>query len=165
MPAFVALMICMAVILVLLSIERRRHKDVSSRVWIPTVYMLIIGSRPLGTWFHSGSVDSLAAEELIAAGSPIDRAVLMALYALAFLLVAGKRIAWTRLVSKNAWLFGLLLASLVFLFVSLTVVAKWRWWRALLIIIVVNFLLVQLSDLMGLLWPRALWSLDAYLTF
>ena len=48
MPRQLALLLCTAFVLFLLRLERRQSAGVSAALWIPTLWMLAIASKPLG---------------------------------------------------------------------------------------------------------------------
>jgi len=50
-----------------------RGVRISPTLWIPTVWMLINGSRPVSQWLHPGSAESLTMQS--AEGSPMDAAI------------------------------------------------------------------------------------------
>jgi O-antigen ligase len=92
MPPFLALSGCVVVVFILLRVERRCETYSSWRLLLPTAWLLIVASRPLGTWFLSASSSASSFEE----GSGIDRLVLTALICLALVLLF-RRIGGVRL--------------------------------------------------------------------
>lgn len=103
MPPTVALIICTVVVIVLLVIERKRNPEASWALWVPTFWMLIVGSRPVGLWFGYNLGDT---EE---AGSFLDRLVLSILIVLALLILFRRKIEWSRILKDNFWLIFLYL--------------------------------------------------------
>ncbi len=112
MPPLVALILCTVFVIILLRIERLRNPEASSALWVPTFWLLLCGSRPLGRWFEQGEIVSTMSEE---DGSPLDRMVLSILIALAVLIVIKRKVVWSRIVKDNSWL------VLLFLFLGLSV--------------------------------------------
>ena len=51
MPPPLALLRCTAFVIFLLRVERRASLGVSAALWIPTLWMLAISSKPLAIWF------------------------------------------------------------------------------------------------------------------
>ncbi len=100
-----ALLLCTAFVLVLLWLERRRSRDVSWTVWIPTIWMLIVASRPLGTWFVSPGARVVGSNE---AGSPLDRWVLTGLAVAAVILLLYRRFDWWSSLRRHKWLVAVL---------------------------------------------------------
>lgn len=101
MPAVVALILCVVLVTVLLCIERKRNPAASHALWVPTFWMLICGSRPVGRWFASSPLSSAGSD---AAGSPLDRLVLSGLILLALLVLSRSKIEWSRILKDNIWL-------------------------------------------------------------
>lgn len=111
MPPTTALILCAVLVTVLLCIERGRNRDVSVALWLPTVWLLISGSRPIGRWFEFGNM----VVEIDETGSPLDRFVLATLMVLAFLVLFKRRIEWPRILQDNLWL------VLLYLYLGLSV--------------------------------------------
>lgn len=127
MPPIVALATCAVVILFLLWTESKRNPDASVALWVPTIWMLISGSRPVGRWFATdigGDVD-------YEAGSLPDRLVLTGLTLLAVVIVFRRKIRWSSLLRENFWLlafFGYM--GLSILWVDNPFVSLKRWIRS-----------------------------------
>ena len=83
MPPYIALVGCATVVATLLWAERR---SVNYRSWgllVPTIWLLIVASRPLGNWLGESVESSYTFED----GSAVDRYVLTVLIVLAIGLV------------------------------------------------------------------------------
>jgi len=83
-------------VLFLLRLERKQAPGVSLALWIPTIYILLTTSKPLGIWFGVGGATM---EE----GSPIDRVVLTALLCLGLLILIRRQFNWYSAIKKNVW--------------------------------------------------------------
>jgi len=136
MPPFVALLICTAVVLLLLRLEWRGSRGVSAAVWIPTIWMLITASRPLGTWFGvAGDNES---------GSMLDRLVLTGMGIFAVLLLARRRFDWSGTLRRHRWLLVLLCyMALSTLWSDITLLALKRWFREVIVLLMA---LVTMSE-------------------
>jgi O-antigen ligase len=110
MPSSVALAFGLAFVTCLLRIERKRNPDASAATWIPTVWLLLCGSKPLGRWFDMGS--ATISEE---AGSPLDRLALTILIGVALMLLTKRGVRWSVVLRQNIAL------VLLYLFLGLTV--------------------------------------------
>lgn len=88
----------------LLRNDAKRHNSTSA-LWIPTVWMFIMGSRPLGAWLHTGTT---AAE-----GSPYDQVVLNGLFLLAIITINKRNLNWSSVIANNRWLMVLYLYLLL----------------------------------------------------
>ena len=72
-----------------------QRKGISSAIWIPTIWVAIIGSRPLSMWLgFGGGVDTLE-------GSPVDSLVFFILIFSAFVALARRRLNWSVVISEN----------------------------------------------------------------
>jgi O-antigen ligase len=89
-------------------IERR--PGVSSAIWIPTLWVGIIASRPLSSWLGTGGgIDTLD-------GSPVDRMFYLVLILASLITLSRRGLDWGWLISRN-WP---VLVFYCFLFVSIT---------------------------------------------
>src|SRR5688572_20397736 len=108
MPPLLALLLCSSFVLVLLRWEAAQSRGkVSRALWIPTIWLLSISSKPLAIWF--GSVGDPEA------GSPLDRNLQTALLLAGMAILASRRINWRSAFVENRW-FVVLIA---FKFVSI----------------------------------------------
>jgi exopolysaccharide production protein ExoQ len=72
-----------------------RRQGVSSAMWIPTIWVAIIGSRPVSMWLgFGGGTDTLE-------GSPIDALIFFILIFAAFVTLARRRHNWFTVISEN----------------------------------------------------------------
>jgi exopolysaccharide production protein ExoQ len=112
MPPKLALICCCAFVLWLFRKDRKWHKGVSSAVWIPLAWALILGSKPISLWFFGD--ESATAEDSLD-GSPFDRLVFLLLIIAAVFVLAKRRINWNLFFRKNRWL------SIYFIFWGISV--------------------------------------------
>ena len=111
MSSTIALILCLVVVAVLLRLERTRNPSASVALWVPTCWMLISGSRPIGRWV------GLDQTQQPLDGSPLDRWVLAILILLALVIVyAKKKSEWSPILRDNVWLI------LLFSYMALSVV-------------------------------------------
>src|SRR5262245_58336726 len=95
---YLALIMWLVGCIVLLRIERRENPSSSWLVWVPTLWCLICGSRPVATWFTLNSGGSVDYE----AGSFWDRWIFSSLIALAlFVVITQRQINWSRMWKDN----------------------------------------------------------------
>ena len=128
MPSTVALALCVILVIFLLKLTVRRTEGFSQAVWIPTLWMLYCGSRPVALWFP-GTAESGGGD--VTAGSPIDRLVIGTLILLALIILTKRQISWSNVVKENRWLFVLILyMGLSTLWSDYTLVSLKRWVRA-----------------------------------
>jgi len=107
MPPHLALFVYIVFVLGLFWLDCRRDIAVSRGLWVPTVWLGIVGSRPLSLWFTNASI---SAQEAYLEGSPISRNAYLALiFAGLFILSRRKKkINIPELVAVNKALFLLL---------------------------------------------------------
>jgi O-antigen ligase len=139
MPPQIALIICTIFVLWLLRIDHKQAPKVSRALWIPTIWMLVIVSKPLGVWFGTGGVD-------MESGSSLDRAFLTILLCLGLIILVRRRFNWSSAIRKNIWLMlliGYMLASI--LWSDLLYISLKRWTREV-IAVVMAFLILSEPD-------------------
>jgi exopolysaccharide production protein ExoQ len=91
--AFVAFMFWLFVM------ERKHHGKLPIALWIPVAWVVILGSRPMSSWFgYEGAFNS--ADDYLE-GSPFDRMVFLALIGAACFVLWTRRMDWRRFVTDN----------------------------------------------------------------
>ena len=103
MPPQIASAITLAFIVWLLARDRALAKDCSRSLWLPVIWLGIIGSRPVTSWL--GMVPANADSE----GSPYDRLVYIILMVSAFVVLQQRKVSWPDFFAKNKWVFLLLI--------------------------------------------------------
>lgn len=134
--ATLALLLCTAFVLFLLGVEKRASRGVSVAVWIPTIWIMIGGSRPLVTWFNSTQQLARGTYGTGDPGSPLDRWVLTGLAFVGIMVLARRQLDWSAAARRHRWL----LALLAYMFLStswsaITVDALRRWAREWVVIV------------------------------
>src|SRR5437867_12124135 len=100
MPPTLALLICTAFVLVLLRLERKQTRNVSHALWLPTIWVMSCGSKPLSFWFGTG----IGAEDMsIESGSPLDRLFLAACIGAGLLILSRRKLDWQTIKKENVW--------------------------------------------------------------
>jgi len=128
MSPILALIACTVFVAVLLSIERSHNREASLGLLVPTVWMLIYASRPLGRWFDMSGVGEAGVES----GSPIDRMVLSVLIGLALLILLARKLDWNRIVNDNFWLIVFFLyLGMSILWSEIPLASSKRWIRSI----------------------------------
>ena len=84
MPSSLAFVLTICFVVFLFARERRQHAELSGALWLPLLWMLVVGTRFVSEWFNIGAPASTAALE---DGSPIDRVVFLGL-------IVGGVFAW-----------------------------------------------------------------------
>lgn len=106
MPPLLALSFCTAFVIFLLRLERNQAPGVTRALWIPTIWLLYIASRPIGIWFQAESTNPDA-------GSSMDRVFLTVLMLFALIILSRRKSHWTEALKENLWLMVLIVFMLV----------------------------------------------------
>jgi exopolysaccharide production protein ExoQ len=114
---------------VLFALDRDQGKRTSRALWLPVVWLFLAGSRPVSFWLHMRVIGTSADD--ILEGSPLDRAVITVLIAIALviLIARGPKIA-TLLRSNGPILLFLCYCGLSILWSDFPDVALKRFVRA-----------------------------------
>ena len=100
MPPPIALLLCILFILFLFKMDSKREPKVSRALWIPLIWMLAIGSRPIIFWLNLGSGITIT-ETANISGSPIDRTLFIVLTVAAILILSKREIYWSQIMKRN----------------------------------------------------------------
>ncbi len=122
MPPFLAFFFCTVFVAFLLRYDAKLSKKVSPTVWVPTLWMFSIATKPMATWFnYSGGGDDLS-------GSPLDRIFQLSLLGLALSILAQRKFYWAKTIKSNRWLFlliGYMLISILWSDIPYTSFKRW----------------------------------------
>jgi exopolysaccharide production protein ExoQ len=144
MHQILAFLFCTAFVVLLLSFDRKQTRNASYALWIPTIWMLLAASKPLGIWFGMGD------EGGDAEGSSLDRIVLMGILLLGLLVLASRRLPWSSIVRRNSWLFVLVGYALVStLWSDLPFISIRRWARELIAVVMALVVLTEQDPRQG----------------
>lgn len=100
MPPQLALLLTLAFILWLLARDLKARQNVSHALWIPLLWLLIIGSRAPSLWFGLYTTGNPELD-----GSPLDRLIFLFLIMAGLLVLIRRRVQWANLIANNKWLF------------------------------------------------------------
>ena len=139
MPSQLALIICTIFVLFLLRLDRKQSPGVSFALWIPTIWMLVIASRPLGLWFQSGAAT-------IEEGSKLDRGFLIVLFCLGLIILTKRKFNWSNSIKENIWLMLLIVYMLVSILWSDVPFISLKRWSRQVIALVMAFILLTETD-------------------
>lgn len=150
-----SLVLCIILVVSLLYVERKCNPVASLALWIPTIWVLISGSRALGAWFLTVQYDpdSGLSVEHTQMGSPLDQLALGVLIVLGIVVIFIRGVARAVIWKDNFWLL------LVFIYMGLSIlwsdfptVSLKRWVKAAGVIVMA---LVVLSE------PKPLTALES----
>jgi exopolysaccharide production protein ExoQ len=115
-----AFIVISTLVIFLLRLERRQSPGVTRSLWIPTIWMVYISSKPLSYWFpNSGSTPDT---------SPLDRFFLIILIIWAIAILIRRHFPLVKAAKENAWLmvlFGYMLVSLLWSGIPGTGFVRW----------------------------------------
>jgi exopolysaccharide production protein ExoQ len=141
MPPFLALFLWLVLLLALLYFDPAKDPETSAALWVPVIWMFILGTRLPSQWL-GGQMGTVA--QTLEEGNPLDRGIFSVLIVLAIGILVSRSFKWGDLFRHNIALMAFLSFALVsvcwsdFPFVSLK-----RWFRDLGNYLVI---LVVLSD-------------------
>jgi exopolysaccharide production protein ExoQ len=126
MPPNLALCLTIAFAVFLFRRDFRETRNVTAALWIPLVWLLLIGSRPLSNWLSIFGVPMgpSSTEE----GTPIDAFVYLILIALAVYVLNRRQINLAEVFRDNGWLIAFLLYCFVAIFwsdIAFTAFKRW----------------------------------------
>lgn len=114
LPPQIMLLLTVSCIAYLLQRDLRERPNVTWAVWLPTIWMFLMMSRPVSQWlaifgFSVSGVDAAALEE----GSPIDASVLFAMIVLASYVLNRRQVNISHFARENPWIMAFILYCLV----------------------------------------------------
>src|SRR5467141_2296079 len=102
MPSRFALLLFLAFIGWLFIRDLKRRRMVSTAIYIPLLWIVILGSRPVSFWFGEGV--SMESMDDYLEGSPFDRMVFLFLILAGAVVLLRRRVNWKALAVNNKWL-------------------------------------------------------------
>src|SRR5438477_10076072 len=128
-PSTVALLFTVAFIIFLFRRDIREKPHVTGALWLPLLWMLIIGSRSPTQWLAVGGyMQGSSMEE----GNPLDAFVFFTLIAAGFYILNRRQVSLSEIFRNNGWLMAFLLYCLVsILWSDFPFVAFKRWIKIL----------------------------------
>jgi len=104
MPREIALSACLFLILWLFNRDRKLRPMSSWALWIPLLWVMILGSRGSGYWL-SLEVDPELASAAHLEGSPVDRNIYLSLIVSGTVALWRRRLNWGEIYNSNRWIF------------------------------------------------------------
>jgi exopolysaccharide production protein ExoQ len=90
-----ALLSCIVFIAFLLWYDSRNARYISGSMWVPLIWIMIIGSRAIGQWLN------MEAPATLEEGSYIDRIILSVLIGSAAIIIIKRKINWIGIIREN----------------------------------------------------------------
>src|ERR1700720_2812993 len=88
-------------VLGLFVLDRDLTVRTSKALWIPVIWVLIAGSRPVSAWLGFGPTVTMQNADQYLDGSPLDRYVFSALLLAGLIILFGRRVQLRRLLQRN----------------------------------------------------------------
>ncbi len=130
MPPILAATLTLLFIGYLFYRDHRQGDVPSPALWIPCIWMLILGSRSVTEWLYLGAPVSGGGGEA-AEGSPLDRAVYFGLMIVGFMVLVRRSVSLTQLVENNkAFAVFVLYCGISILWSDFPFVTFKRWFKA-----------------------------------
>jgi len=138
MPPYLALLLCSGVVFFLLRLDRKQSPHASVALWVPTLWLLSVSSKPLGAW--------LGAQGTVEGGSQWDQVLLGCLLVLGVVILATRQHDWSNIIREHGWVLlivGYMLFSTVWS--GILVISFKRWIRELLALIMMFLILSDVA--------------------
>src|SRR6516164_6581706 len=111
MPPIVALFLTVTFIVFLYRRDAREKPNVTRALWIPLLWILILGSRSVAIWLNTlglptvfGSLDE---------GNPLDATVQLTFIAAGFYILNKRQVSLSEIFRGNGWLMAFLIYCLI----------------------------------------------------
>jgi hypothetical protein len=102
MPSKLALLLTVGFIVFLFRRDSREKSNVSGALWIPIIWMVIIGSRPVSVWLNMFGVNVSSGSE--DEGSPVDSCFYFAMIVISFYVLSKRQVSLREILQNNGWL-------------------------------------------------------------
>src|SRR5215831_1983404 len=130
MPPIVALFLTVTFIVFLYRRDAREKPNVTRALWIPLLWILILGSRSVAIWLDTFSLPTVFGS--LEEGNPLDATVQFAFIAAGVYVLNRRQVSLGEIFRNNKWL----MAFLIYCFISIVwsdfpFVASKRWFKIL----------------------------------
>jgi exopolysaccharide production protein ExoQ len=135
-------------VLGLFLLDRDNTARTSKGLWIPVIWLLIAGSRPVSIWLGIGPVNSIQTADKYLDGSPFDKFLLSGLLAAGLYILVRRRVQVGKLLRRNsAILLFFAFCAISVLWSDYTDVSFKRWVKALSDLVMVLIVLTDVNPL------------------
>jgi exopolysaccharide production protein ExoQ len=129
LPPSVALFLTVAFIVFLFRRDIREKHNVTGALWLPVLWVLLIGSRSVAQWLHVFGAMSLGSVE---EGSPLDALIYFSLIIAGLCVLNQRKVSLGEIFRENRWLMAFLLYCFIaILWSDFPFVAFKRWIKIL----------------------------------
>lgn len=149
MLKYPATLFCVLLIAYAFRLDRKMSRGLSLGLWIPTIWLIVVSSRPISHWL---GVTGESTVEAIETGSPIDRLVFTLLLIAALCCLAFRKVQWRELIWNNKFILILFaLAAVSLLWSDYPQVSLKRWIRGAVALASVMVVVTERDQFRGLL--------------
>lgn len=142
MPSGIALLLCFLFIFFLLRNDYKNRSDLSHALWIPLIWLIILGSRSVSVWLNPESV--VETEMAYMSGNPINTVIYISLIAIGVFILSRRGKSLSLILKNNQWIIILFLyCMLSILWSDLPLVSFRKWIRAIGNLIMVLIILTD----------------------
>jgi len=106
LPPPVALLATVCFVVFLFRRDLRQHANVTGALWIPLLWVLLIGSRSVVQWLHVFGLAALGSTE---EGNPLDALIYFTLTVAGLCVLNKRQVDIAEVIRNNAWLMAFLL--------------------------------------------------------
>jgi len=140
-PPILALTAYIIFEVIVLKLEKKQSPGMSRFLWIPTIWLIYVSSKPLAFWISNTGTDQDY-------GSPLDRIFMISMICAAVFWLIRKKLDWRRAFRDNVPL----IAFFCFMFLSILwsdipLISIKRWTRELLAMLMAFCLLIETSPI------------------
>src|SRR2546423_1313831 len=115
LPPSIALFTTVAFVFFLFRRDIRQRPNVTGALWLPLIWLLLMGSRSVAQWLHIFGFATLGSVE---EGSPLDAAVYSSLIIAGLYVLNQRQVSISEAMHKNGWLVAFLLYCFIAIFWS-----------------------------------------------
>lgn len=112
MPSQLAFLLWVVLVTALFVRDRKNHPSLSRALWIPLVWLFVIGSRSFSAWIHLNAREA-ASIEAYSEGNSLDRNFLILLFFIATIVVMRRKVRWSEVFRDNKLIFLFILYCLI----------------------------------------------------
>ena len=129
MPPSIALLVWLVLLAALFRFDPASYRGSSLALWVPLIWMFIVGSRLPSQWF---GLQVGSANQALENGNPLDRSIFFLLIVLSIVVLIVRGFNWGAFVGRNIFLMAFLLFALVsVLWSDFPFISFKRWFRDL----------------------------------
>lgn len=142
MPPELALILCILFILYVFWHDFKQKPNVTTALWVPLIWMMIVSSRYVSHWLNIGtaSISPLDYED----GSPIDRLVFLLLLAFGIFILSKRKAKVSQILKNNKWIFvWFLYCGISIAWSDFPLVALKRWIKGIGTVVMVLIVLTE----------------------